>query len=491
MNKNNRGFFLSETMVVMAIVAIVLVSVFKIFSTTYSKYKESENYDTVNAIIAAASVKKYFLNIGIDNAELLNDSSYVELTNLQAFDTAYYDVLKQTLDIEHIYLIDTTLIFNGTNLNLLNADLRKYIKRFKNSDDRYIFIVTLNNDEYGSATSISLYDVTLVGDIEDEYSVLVPLNGTFTEPGYTNWDGDAPTTTWETPLDTSVEGTYYLIYSFDGYLLRRKVIVKKVLYVFEYKNQEQTLDIDTTGYYKLEAWGASGGDKSTVLGGKGGYSTGIFHLDDTQTLHIHTGGEGTSNCTAVCVGGYNGGGTSTASYHGSGGGATHIATESGLLSSLSGDTSSILLVAGGGGGASNYNATTTNHPGGAGGGYNGIDGDFLAAYSTYNGKGGTQTTAGTCANCASGSFGQGGGRTANGSAGGGGGYYGGACGWGSSGGGGSSYISNDKVSATGNTIPGTESMPTYDGLLTMTGNDGNGYVKVTFLGTSYTSSSSA
>jgi hypothetical protein len=70
------------------------------------------------------------------------------------------------------------------------------------------------------------------------------------------------------------------------------------------------------GTYKLEAWGAQGGSySSTYYGGKGGFSTGILTLtNDTNTLHIYVGGQGTGGSnTGEKLGGFNGGGRAYAS----------------------------------------------------------------------------------------------------------------------------------------------------------------------------------
>ena len=122
------------------------------------------------------------------------------------------------------------------------------------------------------------------------------------------------------------------------------------------------------GYYRLEVWGASGGDSQTkdgngyptsYRGGYGAYSVGEVYLEDNTPLYVVLGGEGQSvitNVSNVGTGGYNGGGSGgpgvngTFPYGSGGGGATHIATSPGLLRNLSGDRDSVLIVAGGGGG---------------------------------------------------------------------------------------------------------------------------------------------
>lgn len=213
-----------------------------------------------------------------------------------------------------------------------------------------------------------------------------------------------------------------------------------------------TYTVPSTGVYKLEAWGAQGGTvtySSTYRGGYGGYSVGSINLTQGTVLYIYVGGEGSGGSSANFAGGYNGGGatngTGTDHYHASGGGATHIATSSGVLSTMSNNIGNILIVAGGGGGGYRHTAGSGyGSNGGSGGGYQGV----AASLSGSNGKpglGGTQTAGGQY----NGSFGQGGYPNATWGSGGGGGFYGGGGSNGnvrnngnSGGGGGSGYIGN-------------------------------------------------
>ena len=187
----------------------------------------------------------------------------------------------------------------------------------------------------------------------------------------------------------------------------------------------------------LETWGAQGGSyNNTWVGGSGGYAKGILESPAIgSTLYVVVGGQpdrvtSTSGGTSV-PGGYNGGGNAVVHSYSSGysvpqggGGATHIATVSGLLSSLSAQQDNVLVVAGGGSGSVFYHKYEDGTDGGgtgyAGGG--GTSSGYTGGSYTYTAN---QTTAGN-----GGSFGQGASYTGNtnyryGPAGGGGGWYGG------------------------------------------------------------------
>ena len=233
--------------------------------------------------------------------------------------------------------------------------------------------------------------------------------------------------------------------------------------------KEHTYPVLYNGTYKLETWGAQGGTTiDGTGGGYGGYSQGTITLNSGDILYVNVGGQGSRTSSGTLeniAGGYNGGGLAIGQAccnrsFGSGGGATHIATKSGLLSSLSSNLSDILIVSGGGGGAYyGENVGTYGLRGGSGGGYIGNSG--AESTETDNqwcaGLGGTQTAGGAIStNCSkssdtaggtiTGSFGQGGGNNFA-TTGGGGGFYGGSrSGHIAPGGGGSGYIGNSKLS---------------------------------------------
>lgn len=137
--------------------------------------------------------------------------------------------------------------------------------------------------------------------------------------------------------------------------------------------QEVTLP---PGKYKLQCWGAQGGDSSSYsgVGSKGGYSEGMLTITQATKLYIFVGGKGASsgnggwNCGGGSTGSssYNSGGTYGRSYPACGGGATDIATVTSDMSYSSKrnnrSSASLLsrcIVAGGGAGASARNTEET------------------------------------------------------------------------------------------------------------------------------------
>ncbi len=256
--------------------------------------------------------------------------------------------------------------------------------------------------------------------------------------------------------------------------------------MFRYTGKEQTYTIPLDGTYRLEVWGAQGGNYSTsYLGGKGGYASGETSFAKDTVLSIYVGGQPGSygeSVGSVNAGGYNGGGngrtyslSGTTTYTLGGGGASDIRVGGTTLNHR-------LIVAGGGSGS------TSSSNGYAGGGFLGL------GETSY---GATQEAAG-----ANGMFGLGANSSLESdhkyaSAGGGGGWYGGGSVIEASdsdsayltySGGESSilpsdYLVNGAYSLKNvQLIDGTKSLPNASGSGTTIGNSGNGFVRITYLG---------
>lgn len=162
-----------------------------------------------------------------------------------------------------------------------------------------------------------------------------------------------------------------------------------VVWNYGYTGGEQTFTLPYSKYVRYELWGAEGGKTNdSLIGAYGGYSSGFARFNINTTIFINNGEAGGITPTYT----YNGGGIPTPNtaqrYGGAGGGATHIATISGLLSELVDNKDKVLVVAGGAGGSTINNESL--RVGGSGGGFQGQNG--LGA--RFRGNGGTQTAGG-------------------------------------------------------------------------------------------------
>ena len=259
--------------------------------------------------------------------------------------------------------------------------------------------------------------------------------------------------------------------------------------VYGYTGGRQQYTVQVNGYYKIDMYGARGGNgysnyltAGVTYGGLGGYSSGIIYLQKGQVLGVYVGGAGGDTDWNLggnweIGGGWNGGGrgrhwnnyTGYTHNSGGGGGATDIR--------LNGDQLwHRIMVAGGGGGGGGHEG---NSNGGYGGGANSNGGSFIpfSIWDNPGAGGGTLTGGGSRPGNPqgeqygySGGFGYGG-ACADSFAGGGGGsgYYGGAGGCWHAGGGGSGYADTSKFQ----NITGANGC-----------NNGNGYCVITYLGES-------
>ncbi len=215
--------------------------------------------------------------------------------------------------------------------------------------------------------------------------------------------------------------------------------------VFSYTGSYQEFIVPADGKYKIELWGAQGGNTLALsylgYGGYGAYTIGTVELTADSVIYIYVGGKGidgnNTNGGWVPVGAYNGGGKGSSSDQRSsgGGGATDVRLEINSLNSR-------IMVAGGGGGGGISNR------GSAGGMNDGLSKASLYGYNATVTSGGSFGVGGThSTTVTSGTFGVGGSAAIAICGGGGGGYYGGGGGThvtptsSGGGGGGSSYIS--------------------------------------------------
>lgn len=265
-----------------------------------------------------------------------------------------------------------------------------------------------------------------------------------------------------------------------------------------YTRQFKTITLPS-GSYKLECWGAQGGDTSSHYGGKGGYSTGKLTLTKEASLFLYVGGQGEIASDGQVNGGFNGGGAALADSSSrtpcSGGGASDIRIDVDSLHAR-------VIIAGGGGGA--YRRSTLRADGGNGGGLSGGDGESTWWGKNQGGVGGNQTSGGTSYNQSESNpsigvlsnFGIGGEVSSQAEfSGGGGGWYGGGFAYRAGAGGGSGFVytssnyqnypsgcllSSASYLESAETNGGDSSFLSPSGSQEQ-GHSGNGYIRITIL----------
>ena len=472
------GFFLVETMVVIAIVGVVVTFLFRTFSNLYNRFSSSEYYNTIAAVNASGQIKKYIEDKNIDYEILINNEAYVEITYASALNGDYFEGLKNRLGITRMFLIDVPLFFSDDeNLTDFNISLRRYLETLREDPAQYKLVVVNRRNGYGSIPVYN-YFLTLEGNPSEEYLSYVALNEVFIEPGFEakDMEGKDLNVNISGFVDTSKPGEYYLTYNLGNLNLRRKVVVYNEIFDYAFTGNYQIFNAPVDGEYEFELWGAS----DSTYNGRGAYTKGTVYLFRNQTLYIYVGERNTVQNAEAFNGSIGSSGGRP------GGGATDIRLVQGNWKNLESLRSRIMIAAGGGAG---------NVSGAHGGALTGLNAGVVT--------GGTQTSPGVGPYYPA-AFGIGGG-----GCGGGGGYYGGGgatCAGG--GAGGSSFISghtgvnairsdgvhsNQPVHFSGfkfeNTqmIAGNSNMPSYENPgSTMSGNSGHGFARITLKNASST-----
>ena len=358
----------------------------------------------------------------------------------------------------------------------------------------YAFDVSANRTLVANFSSLDANSISVAGN-----SVSCGNAATLTVSGLSgvtyNWYSDAACTDL---VATGTTLTTPALYDNTTYYVKAvKESVREQYATFSYTGSQQSYSIPSgASALKMEVWGAQGGGRQVDgntnggWGGNGGYSVGtLTNLSGVSSIYVYVGGQGQTSMrqsTTAAPGGWNGGGTAFGSSSGDpgcgGGGATDIRVNNNTLYYR-------IMVAGGGGGGGE-----DSEQGGYGGGTTGGTG------SSSSTTGGTQTGGGTGY-----AFGIGASTQLDGGAGGGG-WYGGGCGSGSQtiptsnstddsqgGCGGSGYVWTSSTASSApsgygvsssyylsdaQTIGGNSTMPNPFGG-TMTGNQGNGYARIT------------
>lgn len=569
---NNRGFTVVELVVSFALTMIVVIFLFQVVVQIKELYissgirtgllsKQAIITKTISddisnkKILYATNCGEYCINFTFEGDE--TKQFKVDVNNKTIRYGSYATKLVTGSKFGDFRVSTETPVMTGSGAALNNNSFIQInipIKHHLFDEDFGIHLVyQYNNNE------TALNDIVFGGTTHKEYLYLRGLENmvqfssdAYVEPGYFVIDANGqmiendPRVNVSCNVGNAANTTYTCTYSFydRGTLIntrtRKVTVLSSETYTYAYTGNSAVFQPVIGGVYRVELWGASGGDfigtrnnPKTCYGGKGAYTMGNISLNINDTLYVYVGGQGGSSDLAM-QGGYNGGGSVTNGenlYGRSAGGATDVRLISGQWNNIS-SLRSRIMVAGGGGGANNRNDVENNYmygfgTGGAGGALEGIKGTIdggnvttgsIPSYNAYAlGSGGTQTKPGTLCDYKNqngsyieipstvytGGFGQGGGieldyRVQSA---GGGGYYGGGTGIHGGGGGGSSFISgytgcnavsasgthlntpihySGKVFTNGKMIAGNQTMPNYNGSSTI-GNKGNGYARISLV----------
>lgn len=160
MIKNNKGYFLTEVIIVITIVAIAITVLYVNSMSTYiNQNNELTKFNTADGIYSAGAVKDYFKSQESSFKSEIELDGYMDVFNY--FDNLNIDLKKDFFDelgINKIY-------FTDYNLNLflekstIVPSIKKNLKKLKYDENlcEYRYIVIFNDDSY-STIGVDCYE---------------------------------------------------------------------------------------------------------------------------------------------------------------------------------------------------------------------------------------------------------------------------------------------------------------------------------------------
>lgn len=156
MIKNNKGFALTEILILSAVVIGVLTFMYIQFKNINRGYQYSFKYDTVEGMYLANNIVNFINEDNYDTlVEKLNtmQEGYLDITNCdyEIFKAPIYcEQLIEKSEISQILFTEENLSKIKANMRNLDGDLQEYIKKIKitNTENDYRIIIKYNNNTF-------------------------------------------------------------------------------------------------------------------------------------------------------------------------------------------------------------------------------------------------------------------------------------------------------------------------------------------------------
>ena len=155
---NNKGFMLTETLVVSTLIVSILIYLYLQFTNVYNNYQNSFIYNTPDALYNCNNIKTFLINDNIENIiknENLTNNYYVDLKTYTNYnENNYKTTLFSFLDVNEVILTKDNLTDIKNNLGSLNfsVGLKNFIKYTKSTGEENVYrlFVSYNNGTYAS-----------------------------------------------------------------------------------------------------------------------------------------------------------------------------------------------------------------------------------------------------------------------------------------------------------------------------------------------------
>lgn len=158
MIKNNKGFVLTEVLILSTVIIGVLIFMYSQFKNINRSYQYSFKYDTVEGMYLANNIVNYINDGNFDKlVELLNNDSkgYIDITECNIENSnliSYCSSLFQKTGVEKIIFTHENLSKLRQNMNSLDSDFKKYINQIQttNNENDYRIIIKYQNKTFAS-----------------------------------------------------------------------------------------------------------------------------------------------------------------------------------------------------------------------------------------------------------------------------------------------------------------------------------------------------
>lgn len=158
MTKNNKGFVITEVLILSTVIIGVLVFMYSQFKNINRGYQYSFKYDTPEGMYLANNIVNYINDGNYDKLiELLNTKpeGYVDITECNIDNSnliTYCNALFQKSEIEKIIFTEENLTKLKQNMNNLENDLKNYINQIKTTNEKndYRIIIKYKDGTFAS-----------------------------------------------------------------------------------------------------------------------------------------------------------------------------------------------------------------------------------------------------------------------------------------------------------------------------------------------------
>ena len=142
MIKNNKGFAITEVLILSTVIIGILIFMYSQFKNINRSYQYSFKYDTVEGMYLANNIVNY---INSDNYDKLVEETtnrlegYIDITNcdVEIFNTASYcDALFQKSEIDKLIFTEENLTKLRNNMMNFDNDFKTYIKQIKTTNEK-------------------------------------------------------------------------------------------------------------------------------------------------------------------------------------------------------------------------------------------------------------------------------------------------------------------------------------------------------------------